>query len=236
MKKAEAHRRIEIDTPRVTPQDPCNCGREDDGETWMKPEPERLNDPVRNPDVAHPGGEGHPAIHKQIKPRYAAVLTAGGRALTPTRIGRAKQLVRDGKARVVRHTPFTIQLNYTTGEHVPAMTLGIDTGYGHVGFSVISEETHREYYRGILELETNNVTKKRIDEKRMYRRLRRSRLWHRPARWMNRRTPEGWLPPSVSRLYNAQTGLVRWIGRWFPYTKLRFEIGKFDIQKIENRI
>lgn len=108
MKKAEAHRRIEIDTPRVTPQDPCNCGREDDGETWMKPEPERLNDPVRNPDVAHPGGEGHPAIHKQIKPRYAAVLTAGGRALTPTRIGRAKQLVRDGKARVVRHTPFTI--------------------------------------------------------------------------------------------------------------------------------
>ena len=234
MKKAEAHRRIEIDTPRVTPQDPCNCGREDDGETWMKPEPERLNDPVRNPDVAHPGGEGHPAIHKQIKPRYAAVLTAGGRALTPTRIGRAKQLVRDGKARVVRHTPFTIQLNYTTGEHVPAMTLGIDTGYGHVGFSVISEETHREYYRGRLELETNNVTKKRIDEKRMYRRLRRSRLWHRPARWMNRRTPEGWLPPSVSRLYNAQTGLVRWIGRWFPYTKLRFEIGKFDIQKIEN--
>lgn len=45
---------------------------------------------------------------------------------------------------------------------------------------------------------------------------------------------EGWLPPSVLRLYNAQTGLVKWIGRWFPYSKLRFEIGKFDIQRIEN--
>lgn len=234
MKKAEAHRRSESDTPWVAPQDPCDCGREDDGETWMKPEPERLNDPVRNPDVAHPGGEGNPAIHKQIKPQYAAVLTACGGALTPTRIGRAKQLVRDGKAKVVCHTPFVIQLNYTTEEHVPAMTLGIDTGYGHVGFSIISEETHREYYRGILELEVNNVTKKRIDEKRMYRRNRRNRLWHRPARWMNRKKPDGWLPPSVSRLYNAQAGLVRWIGRWFPYSKLRFEIGKFDIQRIEN--
>lgn len=108
MKKAEAHRRSESDTPWVAPQDPCDCGREDDGETWMKPEPERLNDPVRNPDVAHPGGEGNPAIHKQIKPQYAAVLTACGGALTPTRIGRAKQLVRDGKAKVVCHTPFVI--------------------------------------------------------------------------------------------------------------------------------
>lgn len=234
MKTAEAHRRSESDTPRVTPQDPCNCGREDEDETWMKPEPERLNDPACNPDVAHPGGEGYPAIHKQIKPRFAAVLTADGRALTPTRIGRAKQLVRAGKAMVVRHTPFVIQLNYTTEEYIPSMALGIDTGYGHVGFSVISEETNKEYYRGILELEANNATKRRIDEKRMYRRNRRNRLWHRPARWMNRKKPDNWLPPSVLRLYNAQTGIVRWIGRWFPYTKLRFEIGKFNIQKIEN--
>ena len=200
----------------------------------MKPEPERLNDTMCNPDVAHPGGEENPAIHKQNKPQYAAVLTAGGKALTPTRIGRAKQLVRDGKARVVRHTPFVIQLNYTTEEHVPEMTLGIDTGYGHVGFSVISRETNKEYCRGILEIESNNITKKRIDEKRSYKRNRRNRLWHRPARWMNRGRPDGWLPPSVLRLYNAQTGLVKWIGKWFPYSKLKFEIGKFDIQKIES--
>lgn len=36
MKRAAAHRRIEIDTPRVTPQDPCNCGREDDGELFKE--------------------------------------------------------------------------------------------------------------------------------------------------------------------------------------------------------
>lgn len=59
MKRAAAHRRSESDTPRVTPQYPCNCGREDEGETWMKPEPERLNDTMCNPDVAHPGGEGN---------------------------------------------------------------------------------------------------------------------------------------------------------------------------------
>lgn len=99
MKTAAASRRSESYTPRVTPQDPCNCGCEDGGETWMKLEPERLNDPVRSPDVAHPGGEEHPAIHKQIKPQYAAVLTAGGRALTPTRIGRAKQLQTTGEGR-----------------------------------------------------------------------------------------------------------------------------------------
>lgn len=229
MKKAEAHRRSKSNTPRVAPQDPCNCGCKEEGETWMKPEPKHLNDSMCNPDVAHSGGEGYPAIHKQNKPQYAAVLTSDGKALTPIRIGRAKQMARDGKARVVRHTPFVIQLNYTTEEHVPMMTLGIDTGYGHVGFSIVSEETNKEYYRGILELETNNITKKRINEKRMYRRNRRNRLWHRPERWLNRGKPEGWLPPSVLRLYNAQTGLVKWLKRWFPYTKLRFEIGKFDI-------
>lgn len=42
MKRTAAHRRSESDTPRVTPQDPCNCGREDEGETWMGNKPERI--------------------------------------------------------------------------------------------------------------------------------------------------------------------------------------------------
>ena len=45
------------------------------------------------------------------------------------------------KARVVRRTPFTIQLLYGTGsERVQPVTLGVDTGYGTAGYSASTED------------------------------------------------------------------------------------------------
>lgn len=69
MRLVAVHRRSESDTPWGAPQAPCNCGRKNEGETIqeMKPESKRLNDPMYNLDVAHPGADENRAIHKQIK-------------------------------------------------------------------------------------------------------------------------------------------------------------------------
>lgn len=54
------------------------------------------------------------------------VQSHSGKALMPTeRYGKVRRLLRDGLATVVRHTPFTIRLNYETKEYVQDVTLGV---------------------------------------------------------------------------------------------------------------
>ena len=54
-----------------------------------------------------------------------------------------------------------------------------------------------------------NDMKKRLDERRAYRRNRRSKLWYREARYNNKKIKEGWLPPSVQRRLDAHVNLVK---------------------------
>ena len=61
------------------------------------------------------------------------VISYTGKALMPTNHhGKVKHLLREGKARVVRREPFTIQLLYNNTEYIQPVTLGIDAGTGHV--------------------------------------------------------------------------------------------------------
>ena len=236
------HRRSESDTPWGAPQAPCNCGRKNEGETIqeMKPESKRLNDPMYNLDVAHPGADENRAIHKQIKSRrcFAFVLSSDGEPLMPTFIGKAKQLVTDGKAVIKRHNPFQIQLTYETTKQTQPVKLGIDTGYQHIGFSCVSEQNKKEYICGTLEQEPNdkkgNPTKQRLQERAMYRRNRRSRLWHRKERFLNRKKEDGWIAPSIQRKYQTHINLINLLKQLLPITSIRFEVGRFDIQKLEN--
>ena len=240
MKKVKASGRSGSDTPRDAPQVPCNCGRKDEREEQQgtKREPKRLNDAVRSLDVAHPGAEGHRPIHKNNKPKaYACVLHRDGTPLTPTKIGKAKALVRGGRARVVRHNPFTVRLTNETTKHAPEMTLGIDAGYSHVGYSIVSEEARREYFRGTLEQETGktgNPTSERLTERAMYRRQRRNRLWHRGKRFDNRRNMVGKYPPSIERKYLTHVNLWRMWAKLVPIIGTVVEVGKFDIQAAMN--
>lgn len=236
------HRRSESDTPWGPPQAPCNCGRKNEGETnkKMNPESKRLNDPMLNLDVAHPGAEENRAIHKQVKSQrcIASVLSSDGEPLMPTLIGKAKQLVTDGKAVIKRHNPFQVQLTYETTKQTQPVTLGIDTGYQYIGFSCVSEQNKKEYICGTLEQESNdrkgNPTRKRLKERAMYRRQRRSRLWHRKKRFLNRKKEEGWIAPSIQRKYQTHINLINLLRELLPITSIRFEAGRFDTQRLEN--
>lgn len=238
MIKVAAHSRIEIDTPQGAPQALGNCGRENEGDTLrgMKPESERLNDTMCNLDVANKGGEGNPAI--QTNKTYAFVLHKDGIPLMPMKIGKAKKMIRAGKACIVKVKPLIVKLEYETTKNVDELTLGIDSGAIWIGYSLINKRLKREYLRGTLEQEhvgsDSNPAKGRMDEKRMYRCNRRSRLWHREARFDNRKKRDDMLPPTVERKYNTHKRLIEIISAIAPVAHLVIEVAKFDIQKIKN--
>ena len=53
----------------------------------------------------------------------------------PCSPAKARLLLKEKKAIVKRRTPFTIQLTIATGEAKQPITLGVDSGYKHIGLS-----------------------------------------------------------------------------------------------------
>lgn len=154
-----------------------------------------------------------------------------GEPLMPCSPRKARLLLREGKAKVINYTPFTIQLTYATGETVQEVSIGIDLGTKHTGIAVTSE--NKVLAKG--EIEVRQDVKKLLDTRRTYRRGRRTRKTrYRKPRFNNRTRAEGWLPPSIqSRLDNT----FRWIDRFIslvPHPTLTIEVGKFDAQKMMN--
>jgi len=159
------------------------------------------------------------------------VLNLRGQPLMPTTQRTGKQLLHEGKAKVVQRCPFTIQLNYATGETKQPIKLGVDIGYTNIGFSAKTDKL--EVISGTLALR-KDVSKK-IEERWMYRRTRRGRLGYRPPRFNNRTCPEGWLAPSTQHRLDSHIRLVNnKLKTLLPITYKKVEVANFDAQKIQN--
>jgi len=158
------------------------------------------------------------------------VLSKTGKPLMPCKPAKARKLLQGGNARIVKKTPFTIQLNWLTEEQTQPVTLGIDTGYENVGVSAISEK--KELFTAAVKLRTDIV--KLLSEKRQYRRTRRSRLWHREPRFLNRKKEQDWLAPSVQHRLDSHIKIVNFTKSILPITSINVEVAAFDIQKIKN--
>ncbi len=158
------------------------------------------------------------------------VINKHGQPLMPTTPRRARLLLSSGKAKIVGRDPFTIQLNYGSSGYKQEVTLGIDAGYQHIGFSAITES--HELIGG--ELELLDGVSERITERSKYRRQRRNRLRHRAPRFDNRIRNSGWLAPSIQHKLDAHLKIVERIKSRLPVTKIIVETANFDIQKIKN--
>lgn len=129
-----------------------------------------------------------------------------------------------------QRTPFTIQLTGTTGEAKQPVTLGVDSGYVHVGLSAVTPK--QEVYAAAVHLREDIV--KLNSERRMYRKTRRGRkTWYRQPRFLNRKKPEGWLAPSIQHKLDSQIKLVQNTAVILPLSKVIVEVAAFDIQKIK---
>ena len=69
------------------------------------------------------------------------VLNKEGKPLMPTnRHGKVRRMLKDGRAKVVNRTPFTIQLLYDSENYVQTVSLGVDAGSKHIGISATTEK------------------------------------------------------------------------------------------------
>jgi hypothetical protein len=158
------------------------------------------------------------------------VLSKEGNPLMPCTQAKANRMVKKGSCKIIKRFPFTIQLNFECENKTQEVTLGIDSGYENIGFSAVSET--KELISGTVKLDGR--TSKRIQEKSMYRKLRRNRLWYREPRFLNRTKPEGWLPPSIQRRYDTHLNIINRLKKILPISQVIVEVANFDIQKIMN--
>lgn len=158
------------------------------------------------------------------------VLNMRGEPLMPTTPRKTRILLKKNKAKVIKRTPFTIQLKYATGEARQEITLGVDAGSKTIGLSADTED--EELYVSEVTLRTDIVDL--LSGKRGYRRTRRNRLRYRKPRFANRKKDEDWLAPSVRHKVDSHLKIIAEMYKILPVSKIIVEVASFDIQKIKN--
>ena len=222
MKEKQKLDRRDTYTPADAPQVRGNCDH-----ALNRPETVSVHGsktPYNNPDV-------DPRSGMTGRDLRVPVINMRNEPLMPTTPAKARKLIKDRKAKVISTNPFAIQLLYATGETRQPITLGIDSGYKHIGFSAVTEK--RELMSGEAAIRTD--IPKLNTEKYMYRRGRRNKLWYRQPRFMNRENnSEGWLAPSIGHKLQTHVRLIEKLKGILPVSKIVIEVASFDTQKMQN--
>ncbi len=164
------------------------------------------------------------------------VLDTNKTPLNPVHPGRARLLLKQGKAAVWRRYPFTIMLKEAiAGPQLLPLRLKLDPGSKTTGLALVNDATGHVVWAAELS-HRGQAIKKALDARRGVRRGRRRRhTRYRQPRFANRRNQKkGWLPPSLeSRLANTLTWVAR-LMRLCPIADMSMELVKFDMQLLEN--
>jgi len=159
------------------------------------------------------------------------VINQHGQPLMPTTPRKARILLKEKRAKVVGHDPFTVQLLHGSSGYVQPVDVGIDAGYETVGYSAVSPT--EELVGG--ELVLLKGMSERLKERAMYRRQRRSQLRHRKPKGNRQHQPEGWLAPSIQHKLDSHIRLVeKRLRAVLPVRNVIVEVANFDIQAIKN--
>jgi len=157
------------------------------------------------------------------------VIDGEGKPLLPTHPARARKLLRNGKAKVKRVVPFTIQLNRVIEKPVGSFSAGIDDGSKNVGIALVNERTKEVVFRGAIQLRQDVSIK--IKQRAQYRKSRRSRkLRHRKARFLNRKhkTPQ----PSICSMKESISRVIVDLKKVLNITTVVIEQGQFDVASL----
>ena len=73
------------------------------------------------------------------------VINCDGNPLMPCTNVIARLLLKQGKAKVTKKTPFTIKFLYQTTSYTQSITLGIDTGSTKIGSAAITSNVDVMY-------------------------------------------------------------------------------------------
>ena len=179
---------------------------------------------------------------------YAFVLDTNKSPLDPVHPAHARKLLSNSEAVVFRRYPFTIILKRVVDAPGTPIEVKIDPGSKVTGIALLKGDclgsfhergTRSDELRKLIfaaELTHRGQTiKASLDSRRAIRRGRRARhTRYRPARFLNRTRPKGWLPPSLQ--HRVCTTLT-WVNKFIKFSQinsLTMELVRFDIQQLEN--
>jgi len=161
------------------------------------------------------------------------VINKNGNPLMPCKPAKAKHLLKAGKAKVIKRTPFTIKLLWDCEENTQEVVAGMDTGSKTIGCA--ATVNGKVVYQS--EVQIRQDVSKKMEQRRMYRRIRRSRKTrYRKARWQNRASmrKEGRLAPSITSKVDSHLREKKFVESILPVSCWKVEIASFDIHKISN--
>lgn len=162
------------------------------------------------------------------------VISQNGKSLMPCENVVARLLLKQGKAKVKKRTPFTIKLLYEATEYTQELTLGIDTGSSHIG-SAVSDNDGDIYYMSDVEIR-NDITDK-MTQRAKYRRNRRNRKTrYRKARWMNRKNSirTDRFSPTMRSKFHSHEKEIEFVKSILPIKNLILETSTFDPHLMKN--
>lgn len=161
------------------------------------------------------------------------VLNKEGQPLMPCKPVIARLLLKEGKAKCIRRTPFTIKLLVDTTEYKQEVVAGMDTGSKTIGCAAIANG--KVVYQS--EVQIRQDVSKKMEQRKMYRRNRRGRKTrYRKARWQNRASmrEEGRLAPSIKSKVDSHLRGKKFVESILPVSTFKVETASFDIHKISN--
>jgi len=165
---------------------------------------------------------------------FIFLIDANKSPMNPIHPCHARKLMESGKAAVFRRYPFTLIMRRVVENIVTyPLTLKIDPGSKTTGISLVN---NRDEVIWGMELQHRGLAiKDSLESRSAVRSGRRARnTRYRPARFLNRTRPKGWLAPSLlHRVLTTETWVKR-LMRFAPITNIVQELVRFDLQQIEN--
>lgn len=164
------------------------------------------------------------------------VLSSDGQPLDPCHEARARKLLNAGRAAVWRIYPFTIILNSRTSAEsvVHAHRLKIDPGSKTTGLAIVQEPEGRVVWAGDLTHRSQGISASMLARANSRRSRRNRHTRYRPARFLNRRRPKGWLTPCMRHRIQTTLTWVQRLRRSIPIAAISMELVRFDTQFMQN--
>lgn len=161
------------------------------------------------------------------------VLNKHKQPLMPCSPAKARKLLKEGKAKVIRREPFTIKLLYGSRGYKQETQAGMDTGSKKIGCAVVGNG--RVYYQS--EITIRDDVSSKMESRKSYRRTRRNRnTRYRQPRWSNRASmrKEGRIAPSIQSKVDSHLREKNFVEKILPISEWIVEVADFDIHKITN--
>ena len=162
------------------------------------------------------------------------VLNRSKKPLNMITNAEARILIRKKLAVIHKIYPFTIRLrDNSCGSNDKTYTVKIDPGSKTTGIAIVD---NKDSVVMLAELEhRGHIIKKDIDSRRAVRHHRRSRKTrYRPARFLNRTKPKGWLAPSIKSRADNVINFIKKYKKFLNINKVMIENVSFDVAQMSS--